>query len=84
MSDINNAVPNNDIKLFADDTNVFIFGPNVYALECQATVCAQQLELWFNANKLSLNIDKTCYAVFNCNNRTSDDVTLNLKIKVGK
>ena len=80
MNDINNAVPDNDVKLFADDTNVFIFGPNFTVIEHKASVCLKNLESWFCANKLSLNIDKTCYNVFNCNNRTDIDVTLNLVI----
>ena len=29
MNDINRAIPENDVKLFADDTNVFIFGPSL-------------------------------------------------------
>jgi hypothetical protein len=78
MNDISNAVPENDIKLFADDTNIFIFGPTFSVIEKQANICLKKLELWFNANKLSINIDKTYYTVFNC--KTKDDVTLNLLI----
>src|SRR5437867_3903443 len=79
MNDINNAVPNNDVKLFADDTNVFIYGSNLALIEYEANICLKNLESWFNVNKLSLNVEKTCYAIFNCSN-TSSDVTLNLII----
>jgi len=33
---------------------------------------ASQLDEWYLANKLSVNIDKTCYSVF-CSNRTCDN-----------
>src|SRR3989442_10841022 len=79
MNYINNAVPGNDVKLFADDTNVFIYGSNLALIECEANKCLKNLESWFNSNKLSLNVEKTCCAIFNsCN--TSSDVTLNLNI----
>src|SRR5437867_1129914 len=75
---INNAVPNNDVKLFADDTNVFIYGSNLALIEYEANICLKNLESWFNVNKLSLNVEKTCYAIFNYSN--TSDVTLNLVI----
>ena len=80
MKDINRAISDNDVKLLADDTNVFIFDPSFKNIESQANMCLQKLELWFRANKLSLNTDKTCYAIFNCHNKTDDDVSLNLVI----
>lgn len=80
MNDIKNSVPDNDIKLFADDTNVFIFGNSLTSLEYQANKCLKNLELWFNANKLSLSIDKTCYSVFTGNKRSLADATLNVVI----
>ena len=78
MNDISNAAPDNDIKLFADDTNVFIYGPNLALIEYEANNCLKKLESWFNANKLSLNIDKTYYAIFNGSN--TSEVSLKLVI----
>ena len=77
MKDIKNAVPENEIKLFADDTNVFIVGPSYEILEYRANVCLKKLESWFTANKLTLNIEKISYTVFNCSNKCKTDVTLN-------
>src|SRR3989442_13470003 len=44
MNDINNSVPNNDVKLFADDTNVFIYGSSLALIECEANNCLKKLE----------------------------------------
>ena len=49
------------MKLSADDTNLFMFGPNLSVLESEANVVLKKMELWFVTNKLSLNVDKTCY-----------------------
>jgi len=38
------------------------------------------MEKWFVANKLSLNIDKTCYIVFGCIDKCQTDISLNLFI----
>jgi len=80
INDIYNSVPNQKLKLFADDTNVFIVGPNLKILEVEANMCLKNMEMWFCANKLSLNIDKTCYMVFGCNSKCEIDASLNLYI----
>ena len=74
MNDIHKAVPNKDLKLFADDTNLFLFGSDLKILEAEANDCLKKLELWFYANKLSLNTEKTCYTAFKCNNKAQSDV----------
>ena len=79
MNDIHNAVPDNDLKLFADDTNLFLFGPDLKSIECQANISLQNLDMWFKANKLSLNVDKTFYTIFNKTIKYNN-ATLNLVI----
>lgn len=64
VNDICSAVRNTKIKLFADDTNLFLFDKNLDSLFCKANQSLQQLSEWFVANKLSLSLDKTCYSVF--------------------
>ena len=78
MNDVKNAVPDKDVKLFADDTNVFIYGPNIAFIEHEANTCLKRLENWFNANKLRLNVEKTSYTLFHCGK--IPDVSLNLII----
>jgi len=63
--------------LFADDTNVFIHGKNKDLVVKQANQCISDLNCWFIANKLSINIDKTCYTVFRIS-RTNKDIKITL------
>jgi len=52
------------VKLFADDTNLFLYGNSLSELETTANNSLKQLTHWMTVNKLSINIDKTCYSVF--------------------
>ena len=64
--------------LFADDTNVFISGKNINDIIKTANIELSKIKRWFDANQLSLNIDKTNYMVFGskCNG-------LNNSLKIG-
>jgi len=64
VNDIANSVPDQNIKLFADDTNLFISTTNQSVLNSIANEAMSNLNSWFIANRLSLNLDKTCYMVF--------------------
>ena len=57
INDIRNAVPHQAVKLFADDTNLFVFGDSLADIENQASLCVHYaLNNWFVSNKLSLNL----------------------------
>ena len=62
INDIEHAVPG--VKLFADDTNLFLSCKDIVSLNLDANACMKRLNEWFLANKLSLNLDKTCYMLF--------------------
>ena len=64
VNDIHNAVPEAKLKLFADDTNLFVFGKSFIETGTNTNLFLNNLNNWFLANKLSLNIEKTCYSVF--------------------
>ena len=64
INDICNAIPDTKIKLFADDSNLFIYDKSITNLYYRANQSLSQLSKWFLANKLSLNVDKTCYSIF--------------------
>jgi hypothetical protein len=64
MNDIQYAVPDAKLKLFADDTNLFLHNSDSVKLFSVANACMVQLSEWFNANRLSLNLNKTCYSLF--------------------
>ena len=73
VNDISNVITDNSLKLFADDTNLFLFDKKLIELEKRANCCLEKMDTWFKCNKLSLNIDKTCYTLFasraqDCNN----------------
>ena len=77
VNDITSELEDNKLKLFADDTNLFLSGRCVNELESKANACLTKMHDWFLANKLSLNIDKTCYILFS--NRQSGPCGLQLK-----
>ena len=78
VNDIGNAVPNQKVKLFADDTNLFVFGKKPMDVELDSVNCINALNRWFMSNKLTLNLSKTCYMIFS---RKQQD---NIKITVGR
>jgi len=66
------------LKLFADDTNLFLADRSLQALGKDANQYLKELNRWFLVNKLSINVDKTCYTLFNFNK--NKNVNINLKI----
>jgi hypothetical protein len=64
--------------LFADDTNLFVSAKNIQDLENKANIQITRIYEWLKANKLHLNKDKTCYAVFSPTQFRAPD--LNIKV----
>ena len=64
INDIYKAIPEDIPKLFADDTNIFIIGDSLPEIELKANICLKNVYNWFCANKLTLNVDKSCYLLF--------------------
>ena len=64
VNDIKDVVDSNRLKLFADDTNLFLYNSDLQCLIRNANEELQALYQWLLANKLSLNITKTCYSIF--------------------
>ena len=65
--------------LFADDTTLIFSDTSMSKLENKMQCGIEQLYIWLNINKLSLNIDKTNILLFNIRN-INDNVKLKLKI----
>ena len=83
INDIPNAFKNAVPKLFADDTNIFIFHKSKDALFKIANTELKSLENWLLANKLSLSIgiDKeTKFSFFTTNKNEQKDNLPNLKL----
>ena len=75
-NDITNAISgNHKIKLFADDTNIFVTCDSPMVLKQEITTAIREVFQWFNANKLSTNLTKTSYTVFK--NATNTPAYLN-------
>ena len=77
VNDIHDAIPEVNIKLFADDTTIFIHSRDSTRLSQNANLCLKQINEWFVANKLSLSLDKTCYTVFSKSNVDQLSIQLN-------
>ena len=67
VNDINFAVTAETVKLYADDTNLFISDSNPDELCKRANKTLASLYQWFLANRLSLSFDKTLYSIFQPN-----------------
>ncbi len=52
------------IRLFADDSNVFVAHKSPEKLKQNVIAVLTALFKWFDANKLTVNINKTCYTIF--------------------
>ena len=79
INDLPNSVQDNKIKLFADDTNVFVFAKDIVSLESKTNDCVSRMEKWFLSNLLSVNSSKTCYSLFNCK-KASVNHDINIKL----
>ena len=81
MNDVSKISSNASVILFADDTNIF-FSDSIYArLQQNIQKDLNALSDWFAANKLSLNIDKTNFIVFNGNDDMIDfNIDINGKL----
>jgi len=51
-------------KLFADDTNAFVFSRSIPELNHNCQLMLDKIFDWTLANRLSLNFDKSCYMLY--------------------
>ena len=76
VNDIATCVKNCKLRLFADDTNLFVSGQELLELSQDNLNILSQ---WFNDNQLTLNIDKTCYSIFS-NKQNNKNINTKLYI----
>ena len=67
MNDIINAADANNIRLYADDTGIFLHGKNIYNLINHVRNNFRRLKQWFVCNTLTLNADKSYFSVYHAN-----------------
>ena len=64
INDLHNSSSILTFLLFADDTNVFVSGKNLKELIININRELTNVDIWFRANKLSSNIEKTNFMLF--------------------
>jgi len=55
---------------------LFLHGKSLSELENTANNTLNQLTHWMAVNKLSINIDKTCYSIFGPKNKITKEIKL--------
>jgi len=76
VNDISRVLPSKNVKLFADDTNLFISVMDVNKLNQKCNYCIETLNRWFIANRLHVNVDMTNIMVFP--KTTANDICVKL------
>ena len=77
INDIANSVTKSQIKLFADDSNLFVISENPKTLFNLANNELCNLSQWIKANKLHINYEKTNYILFEPSKRAVATLDLN-------
>ena len=81
INDIANCTDSDCLnRLFADDANVFISRNTAKELKETMTRTLKKLFDWFKANKLTVNLTKTCYTIFKSKTKRTPDYLTNIKI----
>ena len=81
INDLPNASKKLNFYLFADDTNIYCESKDFSNLLKIVNKELRSMKRWLDANKLSLNIDKTNYIIFHSSSR---NVPSDSTIKIGK
>ena len=79
-NDLPNTLTVSKSILFADDTTIYYSHSNLNTLYTNLNKDLQILNDWFKTNKLSLNVSKTQYMIFNKKNQRAQDAELNIII----
>ena len=82
ISDLNQAIKLCKVHHFPDDTNLLHFiASSVAKLNKLVNLDMKNLTVWLNANKISLNVDKTELVIFKHHRK---NLTLKLKLNLIK
>ena len=64
INDLNKALKFCKVHHFVDDTNLIYFSKSVYSLNKYINLDLKNLTYWLNANRISLNVEKTELVIF--------------------
>ena len=76
INDLPNISKKLKFYLFADDTNIYFESDNLKKLESIMNKELEKLHEWLSINRLSLNISKTNFVIFNSPNKPKTTVTI--------
>ena len=80
INDIKTLADKMELRLFADDTNMFVTSTNYKELEEKSNEALSICNDWMTCNKLTINITKTHYLLFSKGTALPDQPKLNIKI----
>ena len=80
VNDLYRAVSNCEVRLFADDTSVFMHNKNFQSLIDSAEMQLKNLYQWCKHNKLTINNSKTCFMIFHTKNKNAYETLQHLDI----
>ena len=80
-NDMPNCLPeSHKTSLFADDSNIFITSQSPYTLKNELKIAMGRIPRWLEDNKLTVNLNKTRYSIFQTKNMNIPDWLNNMKI----
>ena len=79
VNDMQNCTTAN-LRLFADDTNIFISHKDPKLLKREAETCINNITKWLAANRLLLSKEKTNFSIFMPPNKMIPDILNTLKV----
>ena len=80
-NDMPNCLPeSHKTRLFADDSNIFITSQSPYTLKNELKTAIGRILRWLEDNKLTVNLNKTQYSIFQTKNMNIPDWLNNIKI----
>ena len=80
VNDIVNRIGNENIKLYADDTVIFLEGDDVLLLQNSLQRLLNIFSYWCKENKLSINAEKTKFVCFGTRSRIKKYKTLKVSL----
>ena len=79
INDIQYSTNQDNIKLFADDTGIFLFDKNLNTLLNLASDTASNVSEWYTCNRLALSIEKSNFIIFHGKNKRVPPEIVRLK-----
>ena len=80
VNDIANATESHKLRLFADDSNVFVTAKDPATLKSLMKQVVEKMCEWFKANKLTVNAKKTQFSIFTQPNQNVPQVLNSIKV----